>query len=122
MPVQPQLLLLQKNMLIAEGISRQLVPNLNIWSLAAPLIREWIEVNRGPEMRIRESAGAMLARVENLPRTLANIELAAEALASGGLRLDPETVRNFRGGGRRSWSHAALWCAVGLLLLLVLLD
>ena len=38
LPVQPQLLLLQKNMLMAEGVSRRLDPSLNIWTLAQPLI------------------------------------------------------------------------------------
>ena len=46
--MQPQLLLLQKNMLIAEGVSRQLNPRLNIWTLAQPLIEEWMVENRGP--------------------------------------------------------------------------
>ena len=41
MEVQPQLLLLQKNMLMAEGVSRALDPALNIWTLAQPLIEAW---------------------------------------------------------------------------------
>ena len=40
MEAQPQLLLLQKNMLMAEGVSRQFNPELNIWTLAQPLDRE----------------------------------------------------------------------------------
>ena len=48
MAVQPQLLLLQKNMLMAEGVSRRLEPSLNIWFLAQPLIEQWMSRNRGP--------------------------------------------------------------------------
>ena len=51
MPVQPELVLLQKNMLMAEGISRRLDPDLNIWLLAEPLIAEWVRENRGPAAR-----------------------------------------------------------------------
>ncbi len=40
MEAQPQLLLLQKNMLMAEGVSRQLNPHLNIWTLAQPLVED----------------------------------------------------------------------------------
>ena len=54
MEAQPQLLLLQKNMLMAEGVSRALNPTLNIWTLAQPLIEQWMRENRGPEARLRE--------------------------------------------------------------------
>ena len=54
MEAQPQLLLLQKNMLMAEGVSRQLNPALNIWTLAQPLVEQWMRENRGPEARIAE--------------------------------------------------------------------
>ena len=42
METQPQLLLLQKTMLLAEGVGRSLNPELNIWSLTRPLIEEWV--------------------------------------------------------------------------------
>lgn len=82
MPVQPQLLLLQKNMLMAEGISRALEPRLNIWTLAQPLIEEWMRQNRGPDARIREAAGTLVETLERLPDTLSNIEQAAARLAA----------------------------------------
>ena len=42
MTVQPQLLLLQKTMLMAEGMGTRLNPNVNIWELARPLIEDWM--------------------------------------------------------------------------------
>ena len=42
MAVQPQLLLLQKTMLMAEGMGTRLNPTVNIWELARPLIEEWM--------------------------------------------------------------------------------
>ena len=54
MEVQPELLLLQKNMLMAEGVSRRLNPALNIWTLAQPLIEQWMRDNRGPEARVTQ--------------------------------------------------------------------
>src|SRR6266851_8415968 len=54
METQPQLLLLQKTMVLAEGVGRRLDPSVNIWSLARPLVEEWMRDNRGPEARLRE--------------------------------------------------------------------
>src|SRR6185437_4396191 len=63
MEVQPQLLLLQKNMLMAEGVSRHLNPALNIWALSQPLVEDWMCENRGPEARLRNAAGEVLHAV-----------------------------------------------------------
>jgi len=113
MEVQPQLLLLQKNMLMAEGVSRQLKPGLNIWTLARPLIEEWMRVNRGPEARLRETLGELARLAERLPAQLATLERAAAALSEGARpRLEPS------GGGG---SHWPLWLAIAALGLLLLL-
>lgn len=53
MAVQPQLLLLQKTMLVVEGVGRQLDPELNMWLLAEPLIRAWVKENLGPKGKMR---------------------------------------------------------------------
>ena len=123
MPVQPQLLLLQKNMLMAEGVSRRLEPGLNIWSLAQPLIEDWVRENRGPEARLRDGAQDVLTGLERLPSTLSNLERSAAELANGGLKLHPESVKRFQEsnqGGR--WHIKALWIGLGVLALLWLLD
>ncbi len=96
MPVQPQLLLLQKNMMMAEGVSRRLDPDLNIWTLAAPLIEAWMRENRGPEARLRGAVDELSTILERLPDLIVNVDAAATDLASGGLRLHPETVEALR--------------------------
>ena len=53
--IQPQLLLLQKTLLNVEGLGRQLYPELDIWSSASPILREW--------MRERTSVGALVRSV-----------------------------------------------------------
>jgi ubiquinone biosynthesis protein len=55
MQIQPQLLLLQKTLLNVEGLGRELYPELDIWSTASPILREW--------MRERTSVGALLRSV-----------------------------------------------------------
>ena len=103
MEVQPQLLLLQKNMLMAEGVSRRLDPSLNIWSLARPLIETWMRDNRGPEARLRDASAEFGRMVERLPVLFGNVERLVSRLADGGLRLDPETTGQLRPGGGGQW-------------------
>jgi len=107
MEVQPQLLLLQKNMLMAEGVSRGLDPDLNIWTLTQPLIERWMRDNRGPEARLRQAAGDLLQAVERLPSVLANIEKSAARLADGKIRLHPDSFAELASG--RGSGDLLLW-------------
>jgi ubiquinone biosynthesis protein len=122
METQPQLLLLQKNMLMAEGVSRRLNPRLNIWVLAQPLIEDWMRENRGPEARLRD-LGAELGRVAaRLPTLLSDLEKTVAMAADGGLKLHPDTVTAFAKGNRGRSHIWALWAAVAILALAVLLG
>jgi ubiquinone biosynthesis protein len=113
MEVQPQLLLLQKTMVVAEGVGRKLNPAVNMWQLAEPLIAEWMRENRGPEARIGEAASDLARAFERLPRLFAEAETAAAALADG-VRLHPETVKQLQ-AARPTGAHRALWSAVAVL-------
>ncbi|MEO5363751.1 MAG: 2-polyprenylphenol 6-hydroxylase [Magnetococcus sp. DMHC-8] len=55
MAVQPHLLLLQKTMLVLEGVGREINPDLNMWELSGPLIRDWMADHLGPKGRLHES-------------------------------------------------------------------
>lgn len=63
MPTQPHLLLLQKTMVMEEGVATALDPNINMWETAEPFLREWIRGELGPEAyyadRITETVRAM---------------------------------------------------------------
>src|SRR5437868_6034128 len=52
MQTRPELILLQKTMVVVEGVARSFDPRLDIWSTAEPVVREWIERNLGPIGRI----------------------------------------------------------------------
>jgi ubiquinone biosynthesis protein len=118
METQPQLLLLQKTMVVAEGVGRQLNPSINMWQLARPLIEDWVIANLGPAARVREGVEDLLRGLERLPQTLANLERATANLAEGGIRLHPDSFARFghgagrRGEGSMAW---ALWAIAALL-------
>jgi ubiquinone biosynthesis protein len=103
METQPQLLLLQKTMLVSEGVSRKLDPGLNMWVLSEPLIEEWMRENRGPEARIRDITETALLQVERLPELLDRLDRASRMIDEGGIRLHPDTVEAFRMGDRSPW-------------------
>ena len=120
MEVQPQLLLLQKNMLMAEGVSRQLDPALNIWSLAEPLIADWMRENRGPEARAREAIDEAITTARRLPAIARRLEGALTDLAEGGLRIHPDSLQAMGGDRGPLGGRSAPWWLVAVLLGLLL--
>jgi ubiquinone biosynthesis protein len=126
MQTRPELILLQKTMVVVEGVARSLDPSLNMWTAAEPIARQWIEDNLGPIGRLREAgegASEIGKALANLPALLTQGQQTAVALnemARNGFRLDEETVRQLaREEARRTrWGRVALW--VGALSLAVL--
>jgi len=53
MPVQPQLVLLQKTLLNIEGLGRQLYPELDLWETAKPFLERWMREQVGPRALAR---------------------------------------------------------------------
>ncbi|MFT5113223.1 MAG: ubiquinone biosynthesis protein [Parasphingorhabdus sp.] len=53
MPVQPQLVLLQKTLLNIEGLGRQLYPDLDLWDTAKPFLERWMSEQIGPRAAIK---------------------------------------------------------------------
>ena len=43
MATQTQLLLLQKTMVVVEGVARKLYPETNIWNVSKPILENWLE-------------------------------------------------------------------------------
>ena len=74
METQPQLLLLQKTMVVIEGVGRRLDPEINIWALGRPLIEAWMQDNRGPEARLREGLEMLVELAERVPRLVRSLE------------------------------------------------
>ncbi|MEX0921529.1 MAG: 2-polyprenylphenol 6-hydroxylase [Rhodovibrionaceae bacterium] len=119
MPVQPQLVLMQKNMLMAEGVSRKLEPSLNIWVLAEPLIVAWMRENRGVRAQTSEALDSLRETAARLPQALRALEDLSGAVDARGIKLHPDTVAAFR--GRRGAAALLPWLATGLSILALIL-
>jgi len=70
METQPQLLLLQKTMMLVEGVGASLDPDVNMWKLAEPWIEEWGIRNLGPEAKLRDTVKGVLALLGELPKVI----------------------------------------------------
>jgi ubiquinone biosynthesis protein len=104
-------------MVVVEGVARSFDPKLDIWKVADPVVREWIERNLGPVGRIQEAisgAGDLGRVLTGLPavaaRSVAVLE-QLETMTREGLTLSPETIAAMgRAEGRKSRSRTlALW-------------
>lgn len=119
METQPQLLLLQKTMLVAEGTARKLAPDANMWFLIRPLIEDWVYENLGPEAKVRDAIQNLQTALERLPDMVESVENGSRMLAEGNFKLHPDTIRALRGedtGPRRP--ARGLWL-IALALLVV---
>ena len=70
MQTQPDLLLLQKTILVAEGVGRMINPDVNMWVLARPLIEKWMIANRSPEARMLDNVKNFVGLIESLPENI----------------------------------------------------
>ena len=123
MRTRPELLLLQKTMVVVEGVARALDPKLDMWATAEPVVREWIERHLGPVGRIELAAvelGGLGRLVGNAPALLTRAAGTLERLdeqTRDGLVLSPETVEAIgRSEAKRwRWATLALWFIAGLI-------
>jgi ubiquinone biosynthesis protein len=109
MVTQPHLLLLQKTMVMVEGVATSLDPDINLWETAAPFVREWIRTELGPEAALADRLILDFRTLAGLPDLIRRIE--ARYPAPGGEPPAPplaqvEIVR--LGGGWRYFAVAAL--------------
>ncbi|MBV9550927.1 MAG: 2-polyprenylphenol 6-hydroxylase, partial [Alphaproteobacteria bacterium] len=95
MPAQPGLVLLQKTMVVVEGVARSLDPDFDIWEAARPVAERWVTENLGPEARLARAAegfSALGKLAEDLPQLVKNAEELSRMVAEGGVRLHPDTA------------------------------
>ena len=130
MRTRPELILLQKTMVVVEGVARSFDPRLDIWKTADPVVREWIERNLGPIGRLQgavSGAGEIAHLLTKLPeianRAVTVLEQMEDMTREGHL-LSPDTIDAL---GRKEAKKArlstiALWviavATVGILIAL----
>ena len=117
MAARPELVMLQKTMVVVEGVARTLDPAFNMWKTAEPVVGAWIRDNLGPKgvlVDARDGANALLALVRQAPEFSARAERLSreiDLMAEKGLRFDAATAEAIGKAEARHtrWGRAALW-------------
>ena len=124
MKTRPELILLQKTMVVVEGVARKLDPKLDMWSTAEPVVRTWIERNLGPLGRLGDLGTGTIdaAKTASLvPTLIKRADTLTERLshaAEHGFSLSRDSLDGIgRAEARRArWGNLALWLiAIALL-------
>lgn len=123
MQTRPELLLLQKTMVVVEGVARTLDPKFNMWKSAEPVVGSWIARNLGPVGAledVKEGLDAARRLAHQMPKLAKRTELLSEHMQSmitNGMRLDPETTEAIGKAEAKNnrWGHIALWVIAALL-------
>jgi ubiquinone biosynthesis protein len=123
MRTRPELILLQKTMVVVEGVARSLDPKLDMWKTSDPVVREWIQRNLGPIGMVEGAAqgvgevGRFLADVPSLLTRAGTVLEQMDEATRDGLVLSPDTIERIGAAeARRNRPLAvALWVIAALL-------
>lgn len=117
MQVQPHLLLLQKTMVTAEGVGRGLNPNVNMWQLSEPLIRDWAKSHLSPRARAKGLLHDTAETLRDTPRVLREVKDFLETIREQGITLSAQSLAHLE--ATRANQHAS-WMRLGWALVAVI--
>ena len=86
MQTQIQLLLLQKTMVVVEGVARKLNPEVNIWEVSKPILEDWLRETNDPINKVAEianEASEVLKRLPDLPLIMDRANEVMRLIAEG---------------------------------------
>ena len=90
MATQPSLLLLQKNMVVVEGVARKLYPETNIWEVSRPVLENWLKNVKSPKSTINKAlntSAEIIKRIPDFPSLMDRADYALKLVAEGKLNL-----------------------------------
>ena len=108
MATQPSLLLLQKNMVVVEGVARKLFPETNIWEVSRPVLENWLKNIKSPKSTIDTAlttSAEIIKRIPDFPDLMDRADYALKLMAEGklslgignkGLEMEQMKLKNFR--------------------------
>ena len=113
MQTQPQLLMLQKTMVVVEGVARKLNPNTNIWTTSKPVLEGWLRETKDPITNLNEtlkSTSEVIKRLPEFPEIMDKANQALTFLASGQIPQNSNsyTALNDKKAETVSYTHLTL--------------
>ena len=99
MQTQPQLLMLQKTMVVVEGVARKLNPDTNIWDTSKPVLEKWLKETKDPISNLTDSlknTANAINKLPDLPEMMEKANQALTFLASGGIPQSSNSYSAFK--------------------------
>ena len=97
MPTQTPLLLLQKTMVVVEGVARKLYPETNIWQVSRPVLEDWLKDMKSPKSTLDtaiNTSAEILKRVPDFPDLMDKANYAIQLMAEGKLNIGLRNNKN----------------------------
>ena len=97
MATQPSLLLLQKTMVVVEGVARKLYPETNIWEVSKPVLEDWLKNVKSPKSKVDtaiNTSAEIIKRIPDFPELMDRANYALQLLAEGKLNLGQGNSKN----------------------------
>ena len=121
MQTQPQLLMLQKTMVVVEGVARRLNPDTNIWETSKPVLEKWLRETKDPINSFNETlknSAEVIKRLPELPQIMDKANQALTFLASGQIPQNSSSFNelNVKKSEMSSFRNQSI---IGLLLLVI---
>ena len=122
MQTQPQLLMLQKTMVVVEGVARRLNPETNIWETSRPVLEKWLKETKDPITTLNETlknSAEVIKRLPEMPQIMDKANQALTFLASGQI---PQNTNAYNDLNTKKNEMVAFrnQSIIGLLLLVIL--
>ena len=97
MPTQTPLLLLQKTMVVVEGVARKLYPETNIWQVSRPVLEDWLKDMKSPKSTLDtaiNTSAEIFKRVPDFPDLMDKANYALQLMAEGKLNIGLRNNKN----------------------------
>ena len=97
MATQPALLLLQKTMVVVEGVARKIYPETNIWEVSRPVLENWLKNLKSPKSTLDtaiNTSAEIIKRIPDFPGLMDKANYALQLMAEGKLNLGPGNNKN----------------------------
>jgi ubiquinone biosynthesis protein len=121
MQTRPELLMVQKTMVVVEGVCRTLDPNFDMWSAAEPVVADWMERFLGPSGQMELAAegisalGRLASELPRLAERAERLSAELEKMGTHGIRLDSDTI----GAIGRAEARSSRWVRTALVIVAV---
>ena len=97
MPTQTPLLLLQKTMVVVEGVARKLYPETNIWEVSRPVLEDLVKDIKSPKSTLDtaiNTSAEIIKRIPDFPDLMDKANYALQLMAEGKLNIGLKNNKN----------------------------